>query len=79
MRSLIKGKFSTAPAVRLMGTVKVLQKLGLKRLLPGKVALRSLVLTKGYNMMWSRMHSVRDVEFDSFEPMSTGKMTSGLL
>ena len=36
-------------------------------------------LTKGYNIMWSRMHTVRDVQFNSFEPMSSGIMTSGLL
>jgi hypothetical protein len=29
--------------------------------------------------MWSRMHSVRDLQFDSFEPMVSGKMTNGLL
>jgi hypothetical protein len=36
-------------------------------------------LTKGYEIMWSRMHLVRDVQFDSFEAVNCGKMTSGLL
>ena len=79
VRSLIKGKFSTAPAVRLMGTVKELREARPEEIAAWQSRVAFARLTNGYNMMWSRMHSVRDVQFDSFEPMSSGKMTSGLI
>ena len=79
VRSLIKGKFSASPAVRLMGTVKELREAAPDEITAWQNRVAFACLTKGYNIMWSRMHSVRDVQFDSFEPISTGKMTSGLL
>jgi hypothetical protein len=62
-----------------MGTVKELREARPEEIAAWQSRVAFARLTKGYNMMWSRMHSVRDVEFDSFEPMSTGKMTSDLL
>jgi len=79
MKSLIRGKFSTAPAVRLMGTVGELREATPDEIAAWQNRVAFARLTKGYKIMWSRMHSVRDVQFDSFEPMSSGKMTSGLL
>ena len=79
VKSLIKGKFSAPPAVRLMGTVKELREATPDELAAWHSRVAFARLTKGYEIMWSRMHSVRDVQFDSFEPMSSGKMTSGLI
>lgn len=79
VKSLIKGKFSAPPAVRLMGTVKELREATPDELAAWHSRVAFARLTKGYEIMWSRMHSVRDVQFDSFEPMVSGKMTSGLL
>jgi uncharacterized pyridoxamine 5'-phosphate oxidase family protein len=79
VKSLIMGKFSAPPAVRLMGTVKELREAAPDEIAAWQNRVAFAHLTKGYGIMWSRMHSVRDVQFDSFEPMSSGKMTSGLL
>ena len=79
VKSLIMGKFSAAPAVRLMGTVKELREATPDEIAAWHSRIAFARPTKGYEIMWSRMHTVRDVQFDSFEPMSTGKMTSGLL
>ena len=79
VKSLLIGKFSAAPAVRLMGTVKELREATSDEIAAWQNRIAFARLTKGYEIMWSRMHSVRDVQFDSFEPMSSGKMTSGLI
>jgi hypothetical protein len=79
VKSRIMGKFSAPPAVRLMGTVKELRDATLDEIAAWHSRIAFAHPTKGYEIMWSRMHSVRDVQFDSFEPMSTSKMTRGLL
>jgi hypothetical protein len=33
---------------------------------------------KGYKIMWEGMHRVRDIKFDSFEPIDLGSMMAGL-
>jgi hypothetical protein len=33
---------------------------------------------KGHDLLWSRLKYVRDVTFDSFEPVHAGLMTRGL-
>ncbi|MHB8086493.1 MAG: pyridoxamine 5'-phosphate oxidase family protein, partial [Dehalococcoidia bacterium] len=33
--------------------------------------------TKGYKIMWEGMHHVRDVKFDSYEPIYLAEMTQG--
>ena len=79
VKSLIKGKFSAPPAVRLMGTVGELREAAPDEIASWQNRVAFARLTKGYNIMWSRMHTVRDVQLNSFEPMSSGIMTSGLL
>ena len=79
VKSLIKGKFSTSPAVRLMGTVGELREATPDEIAAWQSRVAFARPTRGYQSMWGKMHSVRDVEFDSFEPMITGAMTSGLL
>ena len=79
VKSLIKGKFYASPAVRLMGTVGELREATPEEIAAWQSRVAFARPTRGYQIMWGRMHSVRDVQFDSFEPMSTGKMTSGLL
>jgi hypothetical protein len=79
VKSLIKGKFATSPAVRLMGTVGELREATSEEIAAWQSRVAFARPTRGYQIMWGRMHSVRNIQFDSFEPMSTGKMTSGLL
>ena len=79
VKSLIKGKFYASPAVRLMGTVGELREATPEEIAAWQSRVAFARPTRGYQIMWGRMHSVRNIQFDSFEPMSTGKMTSGLL
>jgi len=79
IKSLVMGKFSTPPAVRLVGTVKPLREAAPEEIAACGRHVAKARLTKGYEIMWSRMHLVRDVQFDSFEAVNCGKMTAGLL
>ncbi|MGA9696076.1 MAG: pyridoxamine 5'-phosphate oxidase family protein [Dehalococcoidales bacterium] len=79
IKSLVMGKFSTPPAVRLVGTVKPLREAAPEEIAAWRRHVAKARLTKGYEIMWSRMHLVRDVQFDSFEAVNCGKMTAGLL
>ena len=77
-KALIEGKFATPPAVRLSGTVGKL-----RQATPDEIALwwKKIALakgTKGYKLLWENFGQVRDVNFDSFEPVNVGEMTEGL-
>jgi hypothetical protein len=78
VKSLIRGKFSEPPAVRLMGTISALREATPDEIAAFHKRVAFARPTKGYELMWSRMHLVCDVEFDSFEPVNCGKMTNGL-
>jgi len=78
LKSLFRGRFATPPGVRLMGRVGEKRKateeeraLWLKRVRP----LRWL---KGHDLLWSDMRYIREIRFQTFEPLSTGVMTRGL-
>lgn len=76
--ALMEGKFPSPPAVRLSGTAGQLRKAT-----PGEIALwqdkiAPLQTLKGYRLLWSHFSTVRDISFDSFEPVETGEMTKGL-
>ena len=79
IKSLVIGKFSTPPAVRLVGTVKPLREATPEEIAAWHRHVAKARLTRGYEIMWSKMHLVRDVQFDSFEAVNCGKMTAGLL
>jgi hypothetical protein len=79
IKSLIMGKFSTPPAIRLVGTVTPLREATSEEIAAWHRHVAKARLTRGYEIMWSRMHLVRDVQFDSFESVNCGKMTAGLL
>ena len=77
-KALIEGKFTTPPAVRLSGTAGEL-----RQATPEEIALwqEKIALakgTKGYELLWSNFSHVRDIDFDSFEPVGVGEMTGKL-
>ncbi len=77
-RSLIEGSFATPPAVRLSGIAGPLRKAK-----PDEIALWQAKIapargTKGYELLWNHFSQVRDITFDSFEPVQVGQMTRAL-
>ncbi|MBN2463034.1 MAG: pyridoxamine 5'-phosphate oxidase family protein [Dehalococcoidia bacterium] len=77
-RSLMDGKFSAPPAVRLMGTVGELREATSEESAAWHKRIALAKGLKGYRLMWERMGRVRDIRFESFEPVYLGKMTGGL-
>ena len=77
-KSLLKGRFANPPGVRLMGTVGEKRKATEAEIAAWQKRVRFAKGFKGYNLLWKNMNWVRDIQFDSFEPVQVGKMTAGL-
>jgi hypothetical protein len=76
LRSLMKGRFLAPFSVRLSGTA------GSRReATPGELKLLGKMVkpvkwTRGHDLLWKHLKTVRDIHFDSFEPVKTGKMSA---
>jgi predicted pyridoxine 5'-phosphate oxidase superfamily flavin-nucleotide-binding protein len=77
-KSLLEGKFSSPPAVRLLGTVGELREATADEVAAWQKKIANAKGTKGYKLLWEKFAKVRDISFDSFEPVDVGEMTSGL-
>jgi uncharacterized protein len=76
-QSLFAGKFTTPPAVRLMGSVGNKRKATEEEISMWQDHVKIARGTKGHDLLWKNMQTVRDISFDSFEPVSCGEMTQG--
>lgn len=76
-KSLIEGKFPIPPAVRLMGVVGELREATTDEIDVFQKRVAFAKETKGYKLLWEKMARVRDISFDSFDPVHIGKMTEG--
>ena len=78
LKALIKGRFDTMPALRLSGTA------GKRRqCTPEERALfdgrfRKFSFTKGYDILWKDMETVRYLHVESIIPVHLGRMTESL-
>jgi 1,2-phenylacetyl-CoA epoxidase PaaB subunit len=61
-----------------MGTVKELRDATPDEIAAWRKHIAIARHTKGYEAIWGKMHTVRDVVFDSYEPVNIGTMTSSL-
>lgn len=77
-KALAEGKFDSPPAVRLYGTVGERRQATPEEINSFLDRLKMVKETKGYKMLWENMKTVRDIKFDSFEPVLTGEMTRDL-
>jgi len=75
LKSLVEGKFETSPAVRLMGTVGKKRAGTKEEITMWQDHVKPAQGTKGHDIMWKNMRMVRDIHFDSFEPVLCGEMT----
>ena len=74
-KSLLEGKFATPPAVRLAGTVGELRDATADEVAAWQEKIAIAKGTKGYKLLWGKFAQVRDITFDSFEPVELGEMT----
>jgi len=76
--ALIEGKFTNPPAVRLLGRVGELREATVEEVEAWQKKIAIAKSTKGYSLLWEKFSKVRDISFDSFEPVLVGEMTKGL-
>ena len=77
-KALFAGKFSSPPSVRLMGSAEEKREGTEEEIAMWQNHVRSAKRTKGYALLWKSMRMVRDINFDSFEPVRVGKMSQEL-
>ena len=77
-KSLLEGKFASPPAARLSGTAGELRKATPEEIALWQEKIALAKGTKGYQLLWDHFSKVRDITFDSFEPVDVREMTSGL-
>lgn len=76
--SLLKGRFSSAPAVRLFGTVSEQRDATAAEIETLQRAIRITSGLKGHKLLWNNLTKVRDIRFDSFSPATYPVMCEGL-
>lgn len=72
IKTVLFGKFDHAPGIRLMGSVGEKRRATTQELRAFKKPLRKLRIFIGYNPLWGVMTHVRDIYFESFEPVECG-------
>jgi hypothetical protein len=77
-KALLEGKFNSPPAVRLSGTVGRQRSATRAEIAAWQEKIAIAKGTKGYEILWSHFSHVRDITFDSFEPVVVGEMTANL-
>jgi len=77
-KSLLAGKFEAPPAVRLMGSVGKKREATEEEIAMWQNHVKLARGTKGHELMWKNMRRVRNIYFDSFEPVLVGEMTQDL-
>lgn len=76
--SLLIGRFTSPPGVRLYGTVGSLRAATPEELARVRHRVQPASRLKGSKLIWSDFAQVRDIHFTSFRPVLYPKMTEGL-
>lgn len=74
-KSLVTGRFSTPPAIRLCGTAGEIREASKNEIELWHKRVKPLSFSKGHAIMWANMKTVRDIEFTRIEPVHMGEMT----
>jgi len=78
INSLTAGKCETPPSVRLIGTVGERREATGEEIAMWQERVAFARGIKGYDLIWRDLRMVRDICFDSFEPVLLGEMTKEL-
>jgi uncharacterized protein len=71
-KMLLFGEFTEAIAVRLMGTAGEKRPAADKEIALFRKRVSAYRLLKGHDILWANLRYVRDITFDSFEPVHMG-------
>ncbi len=80
LRALVLGRFPSPPAVRLRGTVGERRQATQAEIALFRKRVGWSRWLKGHQLLWGNLHfvRVREIHFDSIEPVRLGAMTRGL-
>lgn len=78
LKSLFRGRFDSAPAVRLFGEVSDPRDASAEEIERLKKAIRATRRLKGHKRLWSDLTRVRDMTFDQFSPATYPAMCDHL-
>jgi uncharacterized pyridoxamine 5'-phosphate oxidase family protein len=78
LKSLFKGRFSSAPAVRLMGEVSDTREATPQEIQQLKDSIKITSKLKGHNLLWGDLTRVRDMKFTEFSPATYPVMCEDL-
>ena len=78
LKSLIKGKMHEPIGVRIIGNAGQRREANNEELRELNKLRGLFKWTKGYDLVWKNIKNVREIHFDSFEPMKAGALTAGL-
>lgn len=81
VKVLFQGRFAAAPGLRLMGRAGARREATAEETARWQEQVKPFRLfrnLKGYKLLWDDMRYVREITFDSFEPLHLGPMTHGL-
>ena len=78
IKSLFRGRFGQAPALRLYGSLGQRRSATEVELAMWRKRVRKARHSKGYALMWQHMNQVREIRFTHMEPVRIGEMTRGL-
>lgn len=78
LRSLLLGRFSRPPGVRLYGRARARREATVDELAAVAARVRPTRWLRGNRMLWSNFRHVRDIEFTSVRPVQYPVMMQGL-
>lgn len=76
--SLWRGRFATSPALRLAGTAGRRRPATASEKRWFRKRLRHVRRLRGYDLLWGKLDHVREIEFDTCEPVALGALTPDL-
>ena len=78
LKALFKGRFDSPPGVRLMGRAGARRVASDEEMKQWLARIKPFRRLKGYDLLWKDMRYVREVTFETFEPLRLGAMCRGL-
>ena len=78
LKALFQGRFSAPPGLRLAGRAGRRRLATKEEVEQWQKRVRPFRRLKGYKLLWKNMRHVREVTFDTVEPLRLGSMAQGL-
>ena len=75
LKSFFRGRITTPPGVRLMGTATERREATEQEMNQFKKRFRMYRMFKGYDLVWGKLRYVREIHFDAYEPVRIGALT----